>query len=250
MRRLSLVLALCVLALAGCKVDTTVSINVRQDGSGTVEVRVDLDAEAVAEAQAGGGELEDRVRLGDLEAAGWESTGWRVHDDFGATLRISKEFADPDDLAGVIDELNGDGGPLRDFALSVDEGALFTKYDVDGVVDLADLRTGVTADAELVAALTGEAVDVSTIDQRLLDQIRESLELRVDVSVPGESRSVTPAAGETVEVTTSSNRFDPGRPLLLGAAGVFVVLALLVWLRGRSLERRRRRRTRRRGATS
>jgi hypothetical protein len=239
--------ALGALLLAGCKVDTTVSIDVREDGSGTVEVKVDLDAEAVSEAQAGGGQLEDRVRLDDLEAAGWESSGWRTHRDFSATLRISKEFADPDDLAGVIGELSGEDGPLRDVSLSVDEGVLFTKYDLEGVIDLAELRTGVTTDAELVAALTGEAVDVSAIDQRLLDQIRESLELEVNVSLPGESRTVTPKAGETLDLETSSNRFDPGRSLLVGAAAGLVVLAVLVWARGRSLERRRRRARRRRG---
>jgi len=250
MRRLLVLVALCALVLAGCKVETTVSIDVREDGSGTVEVKVDLDAEAVSEAQAGGGELEDRVRLDDLEAAGWQSNGWRIHQDFSATLRISKGFADPEDLAGVIAELNGDDGPLRDVSLSVDEGVLFTKYDLDGAVDLAALRTGVTTDAELVAALTSQAVDVSALDQRLLDQIRESLELEVDVSLPGESRTITPQAGQTLDLETSSNRFDPARPLLIGAAALFVVLALLVWARGRSLERRRRRTRRRRGATS
>ncbi len=247
MRRLLLLVALAGLALAGCKVDVTVSVDVREDGSGTVAVRVDLDAETVSEAQAGGGQLEDRVRLDDLEDAGWRSTGWRIHEDLSATLRISKEFGDADDLAGVIAELNGDDGPLRDVSLSRDEGLLFTSYDLDGVVDLSDLRTGVTADAELVAALTGQAVDVSALDQRLLDQIRESLRLEVDVSLPGEARTVTPAAGETVDLTTSSSRFDPGRPLLIGAAAVFAVLALIIWLRGRSLERRPRHSGRRTG---
>lgn len=247
MRRVLVLLALCGFVLSGCKVDTTVSINVREDGSGTVEVKVALDPEAVGEAQAGGGQLEDRVRLDGLEAAGWQSTGWKVHQDFSATLRISKEFADPEDLAGVIEELSGEDGPLRDVSLSVDEGVLFTKYDLDGVVDLSDLRTGVTTDADLVAALTGQAVDVSALDQRLLDQIRESLELEVDVSLPGESRTITPKAGEKVDLKTSSSRFEPGRPLLLAAAVVLAVLALGVWLRGRSRERRRRRRSRRRG---
>jgi len=247
MRRVLLLVSLCGLALAGCKVDTRVSIDVREDGSGTVEVKVDLDAEAVSEAQAGGGQLEVRVRLDDLEAAGWESTGWKVRPDFGATLRISKEFADPEDLAGVITELNGDDGPLRDVSLSVDTGVLFTKYDFDGVVDLSDLRTGVTADAELVAALTGQAVDVSALDQRLLDQIRESLRLEVEVALPGETRTVTPKAGGTVDLKTSSSRLDPGRPLVLGAAVLFAVLALVVWLRGRTLDRRRRHSRRRTG---
>ncbi|MGH9032953.1 MAG: hypothetical protein ACRDZV_12575, partial [Acidimicrobiia bacterium] len=124
MRRF-LTLVACALVLGGCKVDTTVSILVREDGSGTVSVRVALDADAVNEAEAGGATLEDRVRLDDLEAAGWRAAGWQRRDDGGARLRVSKEFADADDLAGVIAELNGSEGPLRDVSLSLDEGLVF-----------------------------------------------------------------------------------------------------------------------------
>ena len=55
-------IVVCALVPAGCKVDTTVSIEVREDSSGTVSVRVVLDADAVGEADAGGAKLEDRFR--------------------------------------------------------------------------------------------------------------------------------------------------------------------------------------------
>ena len=77
MRRLLVVVLLACLFLAGCKVDTTVTLAVRDDGSGFVRVNVALDAEAVQKAEANGGRLEDRVRLGDLEAAGWRVSPWR-----------------------------------------------------------------------------------------------------------------------------------------------------------------------------
>src|SRR5437867_2063405 len=47
MRRLLVVVAACVL-LAGCKVDTTLTIDVHDDGGGSVRVRVAPDPEVVA----------------------------------------------------------------------------------------------------------------------------------------------------------------------------------------------------------
>ena len=244
MRRL-LALSLFALALAGCKVDTTVAIDVREDGSGTVTVNVVLDADAVAEAEAGGATLEDRVRLSDLEAAGWQSTGWKRREDGTARLRISKEFADASDLAGVITELNGEHGPLRRVSLSRDEGLVFDEYRLDGVADLSALATGIITDAELVASLTAQQVDLTALDQGLLDQIRESFRLKIEVGLPGESRTFTPKPGEKIEISASSSRFDPSRSLLIAGAVLFGALALFVYFRGRQLDRRRRSRRRR-----
>src|SRR5918994_2563544 len=109
MRRLLILVVACLL-LAGCRVDTTLTIDVDDDGSGTVRVRVALDAEAVQNAQAGGGMLEDRVRLGDLQAAGWTVSQWRRVPDGSASISLRKEFANADDLARVVAELNGDDG--------------------------------------------------------------------------------------------------------------------------------------------
>ena len=247
MRRL-LTLVACALVLAGCKVDTTVSIEVRADGSGTVSVRVALDADAVGEAEAGGATLEDRVRLDDLEAGGWRSTGWQRRDDGSARLRIAKEFADADDLAGVVDELNGSNGPLRDVSLSLDEGPVFDEYRLRGEADLSRLRTGVLDDPQLVAALTAAQVDLTALDLRLLDQVQRSFRMRVVVALPGKTSTFSPEPGETVELSTSSRQFDPGRSLLIAGAIVFAVLALVVFLRGRHVDRRvpRRRRGQRR----
>jgi hypothetical protein len=236
------VLLVCALALAGCKVETTVAIDVREDGSGTVTVRVALDADAVAEAEAGGATLEDRVRIGDLEDAGWDVSAWRRRDDGSARLRIAKEFADASDLAGVIAELNGEHGPLRRVTLKRDEGLIFDEYRLEGIADLSALATGVIADPELVAALTAQQVDLTALDQRLLAQIQESFRLRIDVGLPGQTRTFTPKPGEKVEIATSSSHFDPSRQLLVAGAVLFGGVALFVYLRGRRRDRHRSRR--------
>ena len=93
MRKLALVVALLVIVAAGCKVDGSVTVAVKPDGSGVVAARVRLDAEAVAAAEAGGAKLEDAVRLGDLTAAGWRSSGWVRQKNGTAALTLTKGFA-------------------------------------------------------------------------------------------------------------------------------------------------------------
>ena len=60
-----------VLALAGCRMDVNVGIDVAEDGSGTVSVAVGVDDDLFARVPGAA----DRVHLDDLSAAGWEVTG-------------------------------------------------------------------------------------------------------------------------------------------------------------------------------
>src|SRR5947207_7710517 len=126
MRRLLVVVAACFL-LAGCKVDTTLTIDVHDNGGGSVRIRVALDADAVQNAQAGGGRLEDRVRLGDLQAAGWTVSPWRRARDGSATVALRKDFANAGELAGVVGGLSGQVRPLRGGARERRRGLVATR---------------------------------------------------------------------------------------------------------------------------
>jgi hypothetical protein len=241
MRRLLVVLVACVV-LAGCKVDTTLTIDVNDDGSGSIRVRVALDADAVQNAQAGGGTLEERVRLGDLQAAGWTVSPWRRAPDGGATVSLRKGFANTGDFANVINELNGSDGPLRLVTLERDRGFLFTEYKVTGVADLSQLTAGVAADPELVAQLTGQRVDLGQIDQRLSEQIRDAFRLRIRLVFPGgDVTELVPEPGKKVDLTTSARQFDITRALFLAGAVALGVLGIVLLVRGEVRGRRRRR---------
>jgi hypothetical protein len=244
MRR-SLVVALIALAacvlLAGCKVDTTLTIDVDDDGSGTVRVRVALDADAVQNAQAGGGMLEDRLRLGDLQAAGWTVSPWRRDPDGSASISLRKGFANADELARVVGELNGDTGPLRGIRLDRDQGLLFTDYKVSGDADLSQLTADVANDPELVAQLTAQRVDIAQIDQRLTQQINDAFRLRIRLVFPGgEVQEVRPEPGKKVSLAASSSQLDTTRALFLAGAVGLGVLGIVV-LVGGELRRRHRR---------
>jgi hypothetical protein len=248
MRRLLVVVLFACLLLAGCKVDTTVTLAVHEDGSGFVRINVALDAEAVQNAEAGGGRLEDRVRLGDLEAAGWKVSAWKRAQDGTATLSLRKSFAEAGDVAGIFDELNGEGGPLRGITLERDHNLVFTRYELTGVADLSQLTAGIAADPELAAQLSGQRVDLTRIDQQLSQEIRDAFRLRIRLDLPGASKEFTPEPGKKVSLSTSSTQLDITRALLLLAAVVLGVLGIVVLVWGEL--RNRRRPDRRRGLPS
>lgn len=220
------------------------SIKVRDDGSGVVTVTAVLDPDAVKAAETGGGKLEDRVRLADLTRAGWTVQPWARAADGSAQIVLSKPFDAPDQVAGIMREVSGTAGPLREVSVTRDRGFLSTSYDVRGTVDLAELQTGITTDPDVVAALTNQQVDVNAIDQSLLAEIRDSFGLEVEVELPGATDTVTGIAGKRRPVDVSSSVTDTKRVALIIAAGVLLVLAVLVLVwPGRRRSRRRRRPT-------
>lgn len=239
MRRLLLVVVLACLLLAGCKVDTTVTVAVNDDGSGSVRIKVVLDAEAVQNAEAGGGRLEDRVRLGDLQSAGWKVSPWTRAPDGSASLTLRKSFADASQVAGIFAEVNGTNGPLRGVALERDHNLLFTTYNVRGDADLSQLTAGAASDPEVAAQLTGQRVDLGQVDQQLTQEIRDAFRLRVRLELPGGTKEIVPQPGKNVSLSASTTHVDFGRALLLLAAVVLGVLGIVVLVRGELLRRRR-----------
>ena len=221
------------LLLAGCRVDTTLTIDVKQDGSGVVRVRTTLDADAVRQAEANGGKLEDRIRVADLASAGWTASAWVRRPDGSATLVVRKPFASAADLHDVIAELSGPKGPVQDVALERDSGLLTTNFDVTGVADLSELSTAVLDDQEVVGRLTAERVDLPALDQRLAQQLRDAFHLRVVVRFPDGSTETVPApTGERTEIEASSSDLDATRAGLLATAILLAALAIVILVRG------------------
>ncbi len=218
------------------------SVVVRADGSGVVRVRVVADPEAVTAAESGGVPLETAVRLSDLSDSGWAVGPWAKAKDGSATIVLSHPFASVDDVAPIIEGLNGKVGPLPALQATRESGLLSTSYGVRGKIDIGAAGSGVNGDQELVAKLTALGVDVNTIDQQLLAQVQSSFSLRVVVKLPDQPAvTFTPKAGATVaKVDASSSVMNTERLVFLLAAGGFALLAIVVWLRGGRRRRRRR----------
>jgi hypothetical protein len=239
-RKLGLLGVLCVLLLSACRVDGDVTVAVREDGSGVVSARVALDAEAVKAVEATGSKLETAVRLGDLTAAGWRSTGWQRRGG-GAVLTVSKGFARAEDAGAVVAELNGADGPLREVRVGRSTSTFSTDWSFAGIGDRETLKTGIASDAELLARLTADRVDVAALDQRLLVDTQAALRLRVTADLPNASPKVFPVPpGKTAVMHTSSSARATGRIALLVAGIALGVVAIVILIAGELRSRRRR----------
>ena len=77
---------------------------------------------------------------------------------------------------GIMRELNGADGPLRDVPRDARPRCSFsTSYSATGSLDLEELQTGLTADPDAGRGrCTSQSVDVDAIDQSLLADIREA----------------------------------------------------------------------------
>lgn len=238
-------LALC---CSACAVDATVTVKVREDGSGLVRVDVVADAEAVQTAEVGGGTLEDRVRLADLPAAGWAVEPWVRNEDGSASVQLSKPFTSVDQVPGILEELSGTNGPVRDPSFTRSRSFFATRFAADATVDLGAITTGITEDPDLVARLQAQGVDVGGVDQQLLGQLRDAFTFTFVVDLPGAGKTtVTPAAGASRTFSASASLPDERRITLVVTAALLVLFAVVValWPRKKGRHRRHHRRRRR-----
>jgi hypothetical protein len=241
-RRSGLLLVAFVVLLGACKVDAVVTIKVDDDGSGTVSARLQLDAEAVRAVETPTVKLKDAVRLGDLEAAGWEVSRWHRRENGGASVVVSKDFERAEDAADVVAELNGSVGPLRDIEVERDVSTFRTQWSFSGVADLEELTTGIGADPELVERLAAQRLDVAALDQELLAKVKDGFRLRVVADLPDSAaHRFTIAPGTVREMEESSSQRATGRMVLFATALLVLVVAGLVFLFGEVRDWRRRR---------
>lgn len=227
------------LLLAGCKVDSTVSVVVRDDGSGVVRVRIVADAEAVKAAESGGVALEQAVRLTDLSDAGWAVGKWTKAADGSATVVLTQRFASVDEVSPIIAGLNGENGPIPSLRATRDAGIFATDYRVTGRIDPSSAGTGVAGDDQLVANLQALGVDVAAIDRQLLAQVQASFSLKVVVKLPGKGPVVFTSKRDSGAVDATASVMNTERILFAVAAVGFLALGVIVWIRGGRSRRRR-----------
>lgn len=215
--------------LGGCTVTANVEVRVRENGSGMVTLTLTADAEAVQAAEAGGGKLEDRVRLGDLAAADWSVGPLRRAGDGSATLVLRKHFESVDEVAGIVAEISGTEGPLRNFRVTRERRFFSTEFGASGAVELGAATTGITADQALVQRLAEQGADVSGIEARLSDELHRSFAVEVDVRLPGATvQHVRVAPGASGRVEATSEVMDWERLALVVSAGVLLASAVVV----------------------
>jgi len=189
---------LCLLFVAACKVDTNVAVAVRDDGSGTVTVTVRFDADAATRVP----DLADGLRTSDLMAAGWRVTG-PDRSDVGVTYVAAKAFRAPDELPGVLAELTGPDGFLREVQLARTRSFAKATWTFTATADLSRGIAGLS-DGQLAAALGGKPLgrDQAALEAELGAPLTSLVTAALQVSMPDPvSANTTMVDGNTATWT-------------------------------------------------
>ena len=194
----SVLVALALMLLSACRVDTTVDIRVDEDGSGEVTVEVVADAEAVALVP----DAPNALQLDDLSEAGWTVSS-TVDAAGSLTLTIAKRFPSSDALGGVLAEIAGEDVIFEGFTLVKEHsfdviglGPAKTDYDLSGSINP-------TFDIEQLGDVFGEGLPplgrrADSIEGDFEGDFEDVLGLTVTVRLPEAPRS---ANGEIVDET-------------------------------------------------
>lgn len=241
---------LCIVLLSSCEIAVDIGIDVEDDGSGNVAVNVRADEDAVAD---GPSNLEDMLRLQDLEDAGWVITG-PEEDQGEISVRAEKGFSRPDQLQGVLDEITGVNGMFSNFELTSESEFAQSEFAIVGDIDLGQ-REDLFNDDEITELLDGNPLGKPLADYlpdgQTLDDV---VPITVSVRLPGEgaenSRSeatfspqFADAAPTRVQLSTVNDIFI-ARVLrwvgfaLAGLCALSAVLALLGFFLDRRAMRR------------
>ncbi len=240
-RRGAVAVALAVLVITGCQVDTAVRVDVAEDGSGTVAVEVVLDQEAAARIP----DLAEQLRVRDLRRTGWEVTGPEPVDGGGVIITATKDFFAPGQLAEVLGEIGGNRGPILDPSLERGRSFATTTYDFAGTLDLSR-GVATFSDRRLTELLDGFPIgqDQAALEAELGAPLSELTSFTFVIALPegDETRTFTWEAALGDDPVTMAASTEERNPLALGlAAGaalaVVLLVVVLVW---RFLRRNRR----------
>ena len=247
--RTALLLVLVALTGAACQLRTEVNVTVQADGSGEVEVAVGLDEDGVEQRP----DLLDGLEFSDLAETGWVVDGPALDADGFTRIRVRHTFDNPSEVATLVDEVAGDDGPFRDFAVVRDDAFAETRYRFSGVVDFTSGVESLTRDPELAEALGAEPLDL--LEARIGGTVDELLRVQVAVRLPGDVDSNAPTKAsngavwrpsvlerEAVELTATSTIRRSGRLAWLAVAGacgfallLFVTIRVVAWRRSRTV---------------
>lgn len=230
-RRLVLILG-SLLALAACRVDVVVELDIGPDGSGELTVVAIADAEVV---QAAPG-LADDLRFDDAQAGGWVVDGPAPTEDGGLTATLRHVVTSADDATNL---LAGLGPPFVDVRLTRTVDGDETTSALRGSLQLASGFDSF-ADADLLAAVGGTpysdeiAAAGATPSESLSFVFRAALPGEIDATT-GESRDgalqwEAPLDGTIEDLATRAVQRPASGGSWARPLSWLALVALVVWI--------------------
>lgn len=135
----------CVIALAGCRLDVAVDMTVEPDGRGTISILATADAELVTVVPT----VADDLAIDDIVTAGWAVDGPNPTPDGGLTITFTHGFSSDEEATNLLNSL---GAPFNEMSMVRNSSGQDTTTRLSGLLGLPDGFASF-ADEDLVAAV-------------------------------------------------------------------------------------------------
>ena len=239
--RLGAVLCTVVL-LSSCRVDQSISLNVKPNGTGNVTVVVTADKDIVTKVPS----LAQDIRTDDLKKAGWSVDGPTKTKTGGLTIQLVHPFNTPAEATAILSQVSESRGPLHELVLARSGKDTNSMWTLSGRLEVNGGLNSFIDDAGL------ELLDVSPYAAEVADagiDLGDAVGITFAASLPGEIDSTTgiqkdntitwqiPMDGSRVDVATTSTHVAVGtsiarvgRTLLLALLALWIVATLILLL--------------------
>jgi len=177
------------MVLSACRVETVVTLDVKDNGSGTLSVVTTADADIVAQTPG----LAEDLSFDDAKAAGWTVSDPLTTAEGGLQVSASHDFSTPAEATLLMSQLSGVYGPFKEMNL------VRTGKDTDSTWTLTGrLEANGGLDAFADPAL------LKTIGASPFSTTLANSELDIGKAVSVEFRALLPGS---IESTTGMNKF-------------------------------------------
>ena len=227
-------IAVAIVALSACRVDSTISLKVNPNGSGIVTAVITADKELVAKTES----LKSDLHTDDLKSAGWKIGKLLPTTDGGLSLTVEHPFRTPAEATEVLAQINGSRGPLKQVALSRSGKDTKSTWKISGKLEVNGGLAAFADDATI--KLLGDAPYAGELAASGLD-LGKAVGITFEATLPGKIDTTTglqstgtitwrvPMDGSSTDIATSSTNVAIGSSV--ARVGRVVILALLVlWI--------------------
>ncbi|MHB1090442.1 MAG: hypothetical protein ACYC06_01145 [Ilumatobacteraceae bacterium] len=177
-------LAFVVVVLSACRVETVVTLDVKENGSGTLSVVTTADADVIAQAPG----LADDLSFDDAKAAGWTVSAPLTTTEGGLQVSTSHDFSTPTEATLLMSQLSSVYGPFKEMHL------VRTGKDTDSTWTLTgrlEVNGGLDAFADPALLKTiGASPYAATLANSELD-IGKAISIEFRLLLPGSIESTT-----------------------------------------------------------
>lgn len=223
-----------VVVLSSCRVDQSISLNVKPNGTGNVTVVVTADKAIVEKAPS----LAQDIRTDDLKKAGWEVTGPTKTKTGGLTITLKHPFDTPTQATAILKQVSETRGPLHELVLTRSGKDTNSTWALAGRLEVTGGLSSFIDDAGL------ELLDVTPYAAEVAESgldLGDAVGITFTAALPGTVEATTgiqkdnaitwqiPMDGSRVDVATTTTHVAVGTSI--ARVGRTLILALLVlWI--------------------